>query len=457
MGIFGMSSEAENDPREQIFPNWFDLSIKIHGYETKGAFGTVHVLNSNKGQKTTALKLYQPLSEPKVADDFVCESIDQTNEEFELIKVPKEKKEEKKDDGQPRRMKNFKYTDPISDFGKGAEQLQRRLMVLKSIKCSSIQTFRGYQEDGENFWYMMDYVPKRSVLDEAHWLGRTLKEDETCKVACGMLRALAYLRERRIVHGNIKASNVFRHPKTEEGILGDFRLPGLQTFEQLAQPEASLHWMSPELLMSKGAEATPKSDLWAMAATICELMTRTPPHALLTREELEAEYSKKPWPPRPSLPTIALDHCKDFLSTCFMSPAKRPTAELLMPHPWVCNGLSSGLSHIELSGTLLSDWQTKNLVGVYAPTDTPIPGADLTRPIYKHYKSKVYIFYFEATASWQVAEMKDLGRPRAVLYSQDDVRWPQLIGKKFRGWSKDKQGWIEIDDVSIDVFYTAED
>ena len=62
--------------------------------------------------------------------------------------------------------------------------------------------------------------------------------------------------------------------------------------------------------------------------------------------------------------------------------------------------------------------QKQNLIGVYAPSNTPIPGADLDRPVYKHFKSKVYIFYFEATASWQVAEMKDLGRPRAVLYSQ---------------------------------------
>ena len=214
--------------------------------------------------------------------------------------------------------------------------------------------------------------------------------------------------------------------------------------------------MSPELLLSQGTEAGPKSDLWAMAATICELMARCPPHSKLSRAELEVEYRTQPWPARPQLPALALDHCKDFLATCFMSPSKRPSAELLMPHPWVCNGLSSGLSHVELSGSLLSDWQTKNLIGVYAPTNTPIPGADLTRPVYKHYKTKVYIFYFEATASWQVAEMKDLGRPRAVLYAQDDVRWPQLIGKPFRGWSKATQGWTEIDDVSIDVFYTAE-
>ena len=119
--------------------------------------------------------------------------------------------------------------------------------------------------------------------------------------------------------------------------------------------------------------------------------------------------------------------------------------------------LSPGLSHVELTGTLLSDWQNKTLVGVYAPSDAKIPGADLNRPIYKHYKNRVYIFYFETTASWQVAEMKDLGRPRAVLYVQDDVRWPQLIGKSFKGWSKQAQNWIEVEDCSIDVFYVAED
>ena len=54
-----------------------------------------------------------------------------------------------------------------------------------------------------------------------------------------MLRGLTYLRYRRIVHGNIKASNVFRDPATGLGILGDFRLPGVQTFEELAKELSS--------------------------------------------------------------------------------------------------------------------------------------------------------------------------------------------------------------------------
>jgi len=71
-------------------------------------------------------------------------------------------------------------------------------------------------------------------LDEAHWLGRALKEDEVCKLTCGVLRALAYLRDRRIVHGNIKASNIYKNQNNEEGVLGDFRLPGLQESYKIA-------------------------------------------------------------------------------------------------------------------------------------------------------------------------------------------------------------------------------
>ena len=37
----------------------FFIHSKLHGYETKGAFGTVHVLNSHESQKSAAIKLYK--------------------------------------------------------------------------------------------------------------------------------------------------------------------------------------------------------------------------------------------------------------------------------------------------------------------------------------------------------------------------------------------------------------
>ena len=87
-----MSEEKEVDARESVFPLWYDLSIKIHGYETKGAFGSIHVLNSHDSQKSVVIKLLKPLREPNVEDEFVCESVDKVEgeeEEFDLVKGKK--------------------------------------------------------------------------------------------------------------------------------------------------------------------------------------------------------------------------------------------------------------------------------------------------------------------------------------------------------------------------------
>lgn len=75
------------DPRESVFPNWYDLSIKYEGYETKGNFGTVHVVNSHESQKPFCVKLLKSQEKPEVEDEFVCESLDAAEEEdFELVK-----------------------------------------------------------------------------------------------------------------------------------------------------------------------------------------------------------------------------------------------------------------------------------------------------------------------------------------------------------------------------------
>lgn len=75
------------DPRESVFPGWYDLSVKYEGYETKGNFGTIHVVNSHESQKPFCIKLLKSLEKPELEDEFVCESLDAAEEEdFELVK-----------------------------------------------------------------------------------------------------------------------------------------------------------------------------------------------------------------------------------------------------------------------------------------------------------------------------------------------------------------------------------
>lgn len=61
-------TEQKVDPRESVFPNWYDLSIKYEGYETKGYFGTVHVVNSHESQKVVR-------TEKTFIDSFISHSV----------------------------------------------------------------------------------------------------------------------------------------------------------------------------------------------------------------------------------------------------------------------------------------------------------------------------------------------------------------------------------------------
>ena len=77
---------GEPDPRESVFPNWYDLSVKYQGYETKGTFGTFHVVNTHDSQKPFAIKLLKTVDDKDEPDEFVCESVDAEESEFEMVK-----------------------------------------------------------------------------------------------------------------------------------------------------------------------------------------------------------------------------------------------------------------------------------------------------------------------------------------------------------------------------------
>lgn len=79
--------EVKEDPREKVFPNWYDLSIKYEGYETKGTFGTFHVVNTHESQRPFVIKLLPSVAKPAEEDPFICESLDvQEDEDFEWVK-----------------------------------------------------------------------------------------------------------------------------------------------------------------------------------------------------------------------------------------------------------------------------------------------------------------------------------------------------------------------------------
>jgi serine/threonine protein kinase len=79
--------------------------------------------------------------------------------------------------------------------------------------------------------------------------------------------------------------------------------------------------------------ATPASDIWSLAATICELISGHPPYHDLVALSAMFRIVEDEMPP---LPESASPELQDFLKRCFSKlPQQRPTAAALFTHPWL--------------------------------------------------------------------------------------------------------------------------
>ncbi|GAA6093451.1 mitogen-activated protein kinase kinase kinase 22, partial [Tachysurus ichikawai] len=94
------------------------------------------------------------------------------------------------------------------------------------------------------------------------------------------------------------------------------------------------YWMSPEVINGEGYGR--KADVWSVACTVVEMLTQKPPWA--EYEAMAAIFKIATQPTKPSLPESVSDACRDFLRQVFVEEKWRPTAEVLLSHPFVQGG-----------------------------------------------------------------------------------------------------------------------
>jgi serine/threonine protein kinase len=100
----------------------------------------------------------------------------------------------------------------------------------------------------------------------------------------------------------------------------------------------SAHWWSPEVI-DLGVP-TAAADVWALGATVIELVTGSPPYseygAIAACFRICSDVSGPPMPPSAS-PKLC-----DFLAACFTrDPIRRPTARALLNSTWIASSLDA--------------------------------------------------------------------------------------------------------------------
>ncbi|GAA5953374.1 hypothetical protein JCM8115_000508 [Rhodotorula mucilaginosa] len=216
-------------------------------------------------------------------------------------------------------------------------QLSNEVTFLQKLSHPAVVKYEGVVRTESYLNIILEFVENGSLQQTLKQFGQ-LPEGLVAGYVAKILEGLAYLHAQGVVHCDLKAANVL---STKNGNikLSDFgvslQIHAIKTTRGLAAAANDINgtpnWMAPEVISMVGA--TPASDIWSLAATICELISGHPPYHDLVALSAMFRIVEDEMPP---LPESASPELQDFLKRCFSKlPQQRPTAAALFTHPWL--------------------------------------------------------------------------------------------------------------------------
>eukprot|EP01104_Vermistella_antarctica_P007613 TRINITY_DN1868_c0_g1_i1.p1 TRINITY_DN1868_c0_g1~~TRINITY_DN1868_c0_g1_i1.p1 ORF type:complete len:752 (+),score=192.19 TRINITY_DN1868_c0_g1_i1:249-2504(+) len=236
----------------------------------------------------------------------------------------------------------------IMPFRDESASIVHRLKEAKAqAKCTYPNVVNLYETHvvGQEVWVVMPQI-KGGTIDESLRRG-SWGVDVISYVAKELLHAVKFCHKQKVVHRDIKCSNVFltSHGKVK---LFDFGLAtDLEDTNDTsgAQLMGSPYYIAPETI-NRSHAASPAMDIWCVGITLYTMSARVPPYA---GNPFLAMYSSATGRFRSEFAGLLRDNAKfnhksmseefiDFIDlTLTADPTQRPSANRLLKHPFIRN------------------------------------------------------------------------------------------------------------------------
>ncbi|MDE3151879.1 MAG: serine/threonine protein kinase, partial [Gemmatimonadota bacterium] len=172
----------------------------------------------------------------------------------------------------------------------GAERFLSEIKTTANLQHPHILPLFDSGEAGGLLFYVMPYVEGETVRDRLT-REKQLPISDALRIATEVASALDYAHRRGVIHRDIKPENILLHDGS--ALVADFGIAlavssaGGTRMTETGMSLGTPHYMSPEQAMGE-REITARSDVYALACVLYEMLTGDPPFTGSTAQAIVA-------------------------------------------------------------------------------------------------------------------------------------------------------------------------
>ena len=227
-----------------------------------------------------------------------------------------------------------------SSLGKSREKqkLINEIKIHKALHHNNIVHFEHYFEDNDNVFLLLELCSNKS-LNELLKRRKVLTELEVQVYVLQIIKALKYLHNHRIIHRDLKLSNLFLSENMELKV-GDFGLATKLDFEGEKKRTVcgTPNYIAPEILDGKFGYSF-EVDIWSLGVIIYTLIIGKPPFETDNVKETykKIKLNKYSFP----INSVISDYAKNLITDILVTdPSKRPTLDDILESDFFYMGIS---------------------------------------------------------------------------------------------------------------------